>query len=241
MGVLSATQLVVGESVRVEFLIPHTSTPVRATAVVRYQRGGSFGLEFLRLPDEQRSIIRYWTRREGELLLASQTGRPSIEKKLETATVPVVYESAKPKRDFAVGSWIGSMVAFLLIMAGLGWWQWERGWAQIEANLPERVAPAATPPAMKVEAAAMERLVVHRAMPDYPDAARRAGVQGSVLLGAVVSETGAVTQLKIISGPEVLAQAAIDAVRWWRYEPYRSNGRAVPVETTVAVNFRLAN
>jgi TonB family protein len=241
MGVLSATQLVVGESVRVEFLIPHTSTPVRATAVVRYQRGGSFGLEFLRLPDDQRSIIRYWTRREGELLLATQSGRASAEKPSDAARAAVVDEAEETKRRFVPGSWAGSIVAFLLITAGLGWWQWEQGWAEIEANLPEKAAPASTQPAMKVDAAAMERLVVHRIMPEYPDGARRAGVQGSVLLGAVVSDTGTVTQLKVLSGPEILGQAAMDAVRWWRYEPYRSNGRAVPVETTVAVNFRLAN
>jgi PilZ domain len=61
MGVVVASQLLLGESVRVEFLLPHMGKPVRATAVVRYQRELSFGLQFLRLPDEQQSIIRYWT------------------------------------------------------------------------------------------------------------------------------------------------------------------------------------
>ena len=69
MGVVAASQLLLGESVRVEFLLPHMSAPVRATAVVRYQRARSFGLQFLRLPVEQQSIIRYWTRSEGDLLL----------------------------------------------------------------------------------------------------------------------------------------------------------------------------
>jgi hypothetical protein len=74
MGVILASQLLVGESVRVEFLVPHMSSPVRATALVRYQREGRFGLQFLRLPVEQQSIVRYWTRREGELLLAAKAG-----------------------------------------------------------------------------------------------------------------------------------------------------------------------
>src|SRR5208282_4187367 len=71
MGVVPASPLPVGESVRVEFLVTHMSSPVRATAVVRYQRERCFGLQFLRLPIEQQSIVRYWTRRQGELLLAA--------------------------------------------------------------------------------------------------------------------------------------------------------------------------
>jgi len=56
-----------------------------------------------------------------------------------------------------------------------------------------------------------------------------------------VSKEGAVTQMKFVSGPDVLSQAAMNAVRWWRYEPYLVDGQAATVETTVAVDFRLAN
>src|SRR5215469_18586296 len=73
VGVTVATQLLLGESVRVEFLFPHMTTPVRATAVVRYQHARNFGLQFLRLPADQASVIRYWTRREADVLLAAQT------------------------------------------------------------------------------------------------------------------------------------------------------------------------
>jgi protein TonB len=47
--------------------------------------------------------------------------------------------------------------------------------------------------------------------------------------------------VKPVSGPDALAQATMDAVRWWRYEPYLVNGRAVAVQTTVELDFRLAN
>jgi len=87
----------------------------------------------------------------------------------------------------------------------------------------------------------MERLVVHKVVPEYPDTARKSGVQGAVVLDAVVNEAGTVSDLTVVSGPDVLGQAAMDAVRWWRYQPYRVNGRAVAVETTVIVNFRLTN
>jgi TonB family protein len=242
MGVVPATQLVVGESVRVEFLIPHSNTPVRATAVVRYQRGGSFGLEFLRLPSEQQSIIRYWTRREGELLLASKSGRAPapVETLLQPAPEPILLQPEKLKDRRWFGPLAGTALAFFLLMGGLAWWQWEQGWREIEADLiPAGLAE--THPETKVNPEAMERLVVHKVVPEYPDSARKSGVQGAVVLNAVVNEAGTVSDLTVVSGPDVLGQAALDAVRWWRYQPYRVNGRAVPVETTVIVNFRLTN
>jgi protein TonB len=87
----------------------------------------------------------------------------------------------------------------------------------------------------------MGRRIIHQVMPEYPELARQAGVQGTVVLDTVVSVEGAVTQVKVVSGPEALSQAARNAVRWWRYEPYLVNGQPATVETTVAVDFRLAN
>lgn len=60
------------------------------------------------------------------------------------------------------------------------------------------------------------------------------------MLDIVVSK-GGVTQVKFVSGPEALSQAAMDAVRWWRFEPYFINGQPATVETTVLVDFRLVN
>jgi len=94
---------------------------------------------------------------------------------------------------------------------------------------------------IKGAARLMQRRITHQVAPDYPEAARRAGVQGTVLLDAVVSVEGAVTQLNVINGPEARSPAAIDAVRWWRYEPYIVNGERATVETTISLNFRLPN
>jgi protein TonB len=87
----------------------------------------------------------------------------------------------------------------------------------------------------------MQQRIRHRVAPDYPPDARRAGVQGTVLLRAVVSGTGAVTDVAYLGGPALLSRAALEAVRWWKYEPYLLNNQPITVETTVAVNFRLAN
>jgi len=96
-------------------------------------------------------------------------------------------------------------------------------------------------PKLEVPADTMQRRIRHEVLPEYPQDARQAGVQGTVILDAVVSEEGAVTQVKFVSGPETLSLAAIDAVRWWRYEPYLVNGQPATVGTTIAVDFRLAN
>ena len=73
----------------------------------------------------------------------------------------------------------------------------------------------------------------------YPDAARQAGLQGLVVLDAVIAPDGTVKRLHPVAGPEVLSQSALDAVQSWKYTPYRNGGQAVEVETTVSVDFRL--
>jgi protein TonB len=84
----------------------------------------------------------------------------------------------------------------------------------------------------------MEKLVTHRADPDYPEAARSANLQGVIVLDVVVGRDGSVVDLHALNGPEVLARAAMDALRWWRFEPYRVDGKPVVAETTVAVEFK---
>ncbi|MGB9265522.1 MAG: TonB family protein [Terriglobales bacterium] len=236
IGVVPASQLLVGESVRVEFLVPHMSLPVRATAVVRYQHERCFGLQFLRMPAEQQSIVRYWTRRQGDLLLAAPTDG-ALEAAEEPQLLPDLEDST---RKSGIQRMVAFAVVITLIAAALGWWHWQQGWAELEARLPAKET-LAVQPQLHVPPDAMAQRVVYRVMPEYPKLARQAGVQGTVVLDTIVSAGGAVTQTKFVSGPDVLSQAAMDAVRWWRYEPYLVNGQPATVETTVAVNFRLVN
>jgi len=241
LGVVTAARLLVGESVRVEFLVPHMNQPVRATAVVRYQSDRCFGLQFLRLPAEQQSIIRYWTRREAELVLASQPRGASPEERVEDPGPLAVFGEVGAGEDFWLQTRpkIMALVAVVVVAVLLGWWRWEQGWSQLEAQVPVNAA-AIGQPQLQVPPETMEGRVVHKFLPEYPEAARLAGVQGSVKLETMVGPDGSVTQVKFMSGPAELSQAAIDAVRWWRYEPYVVNGQPVTVQTTVAVNFRLA-
>jgi protein TonB len=80
---------------------------------------------------------------------------------------------------------------------------------------------------------------VKNVAPVYPDLARRARVQGVVILECTISAQGTVSDVKVLRGQGMLDQAAIDAVRKWVYEPTLLNGTPVPVIMTVTVNFRL--
>lgn len=75
--------------------------------------------------------------------------------------------------------------------------------------------------------------------PQYPPDAERARIQGTVVLEATISKEGAVTNLRVISGPPMLQQAALDAVKTWKYRPYLLNGQPVAVETQINVVFAL--
>ena len=75
--------------------------------------------------------------------------------------------------------------------------------------------------------------------PTYPPEAREKHVSGTVILRAVISRTGTITDLQVISGPDVLRGSALDAVRTWQYKPYILNGEPTAVETTINVNYHL--
>jgi len=90
---------------------------------------------------------------------------------------------------------------------------------------------------VKVSAGNMQQNLVSRPDPVYPPIAKAAHVQGAVVLKAVISKTGTVEDLQVVSGPEMLQKSAIDAVNRWTYKPYLLNGDPVEVETTITANF----
>lgn len=92
---------------------------------------------------------------------------------------------------------------------------------------------------LRVSSGAVEGLLIQKKTPVYPAFALAARISGTVTLGAIISKTGVIENLRVISGPAVLQQAALDAVRTWRYRPYLLDGQPVEVETTVTVNFTL--
>jgi TonB family protein len=91
----------------------------------------------------------------------------------------------------------------------------------------------------RVSAKAMAGNVLTKVDPVYPEIARAAKVSGTVLLRAVIGKDGTMQRLDVVSGPDMLRGAAIDAVRQWTYKPYLLNGNPTEVETTVSVDFSL--
>jgi periplasmic protein TonB len=92
---------------------------------------------------------------------------------------------------------------------------------------------------LSVSSGVMAGNLIVKTMPQYPAIPKAAGIQGTVILQATISRIGSIENLKVISGPPVLQQAAIDAVRTRRYKPYLLNGNPVEVETTINVVFNL--
>lgn len=82
--------------------------------------------------------------------------------------------------------------------------------------------------------------VSHPVVPDYPLLARQTKVQGAVILQALISKDGAIQELQIVSGPGILATAAREAVKQWRFKPYYQEGQPVETQARITVNFTIS-
>jgi protein TonB len=82
-------------------------------------------------------------------------------------------------------------------------------------------------------------MLLNKTSPVYPPIAKAARVSGTVVLQATISKTGTIEGLKVISGPQMLQGAALEAVKTWRYRPYLLNNEPVEVDTTINVIFTL--
>ena len=112
-------------------------------------------------------------------------------------------------------------------------------WGGTGTAAPPVIPQRPTPVHPRISAM-MEGSLIHRVEPIYPSLARTARVQGAVVIAAVIGKDGMVERLQVVSGHPLLIQAAIDAVRQWRYRPYILNGAPIEVDTQITVNFILA-
>lgn len=92
---------------------------------------------------------------------------------------------------------------------------------------------------VRISGGVMAGYLVSRVDPVYPEEAKSAHISGAVVMAARIGEDGHVQSLSVVSGPQVLQTAAMDAVKQWVYKPFRLNGDPVEVATTVTVNFNL--
>ena len=103
------------------------------------------------------------------------------------------------------------------------------------APVVRAAAPVATP---AIQAAERERLA-EAVQPSYPALAQHMNVEGSVVLQALIAADGTVQNLHVVSGPQILATAAQEAVRRWKFKAVYQNGEAVETRATITVNFSI--
>jgi TonB family protein len=107
---------------------------------------------------------------------------------------------------------------------------------EVETTATVRVGP---PQKLRVSQGVMESNLVHKVNPDYPEEARASRIQGDVILKVIISREGDVSHLEVISGHPLLAEAALNAVKQWKYKPYFLNGNPVEIESTILVRFHM--
>jgi len=117
--------------------------------------------------------------------------------------------------------------------------------APVGVNLPASLGPISPPPPgapqqVRVESTLQAANLIKKVVPVYPTLARSAGVQGVVRFTAVIGKDGKMQNLKLLSGPLPLVDAASDAVRRWVYRPTLLNGQPVEVITDISVNFTIS-
>lgn len=101
-------------------------------------------------------------------------------------------------------------------------------------------APPPKPSApLRIGGNVMQGRILRQVTPQYPQIARIAHVSGTVVLHAIIDENGDITSLTYVSGPALLKESALQAVREWKYVPYKLNGQPVKVDTTISVIFNL--
>jgi protein TonB len=101
---------------------------------------------------------------------------------------------------------------------------------KVKAEIPKKI---------NISSGVAAGMLLQKTQPTYPPIAKAARVQGTVVLQAKISKTGSIEDLRVVSGPAMLQQSALDAVKSWRYRPYLLNNEPVEVETTVNVIFTL--
>ena len=111
----------------------------------------------------------------------------------------------------------------------------------ITAAAPKPAPETEAPPPIDVPKSAMspQDMVIKKVPPVYPQGARHDHIEGTVVMSAVISKEGNVSDVEVLDGPLELAVSAVNAVRQWKYRPYLQGGQPVDIRTQVQVNYEL--
>lgn len=232
-----------GDSVAVEFLLPEMGLGLQAKAVVRHHADLRCGLEFFGLSLEQQAMIRRWTRRMLEKPVSTTSIIPPVVPPAETDPVtpthfqvPEPTSEASPEPPHRGKLWGRVSAAFALAMiagALVAWRYWHMEWVELQQQADAVSATSAQ--RVKLPPGAIDPLMVHKVDAVLP--AGETNKSGIALVHIVVAPDGTVVDARPESGTELLNRAAMEAVKDWRFQPYRVDGTPVEIETTVAVEF----
>jgi TonB family protein len=148
----------------------------------------------------------------------------------ELAEVILQFRRTGPTPEAALGK--GRVTAYLL--------KSENRWRIVRfGSHPFEPPPTNSPTRLRAGGEIVEPRKLRHERPVYPENAQRARIQGTVVLECDIDPEGKVTSADVIFGPEALVEAAVSAVRKWRYTPTLLDGKAVPVIMRVTVNFKI--
>ncbi len=233
-----------GESVGLEIKLPFGLEPVQAKAVVRDQRQLCCRFRFVAMGPESRSALDTWAhltamRVSPKPEAASTDVEPAQETVLPSKPIEALTPESRRRRQSRKAKWMALSPLLLVLSLVVWWWSWQNGW--IGGDQPATAHASSQYTVLTVPSSVMEHSLLHRVDPTYPDEAVKEKTEGLVVVGAIIGTDGAVKRVHTLSGPDVLAQAAMNAVKWWRFQPYEVNGRPAEVQTTIEVDFRLHN
>jgi TonB family protein len=230
-----AGELSPGEPVGVEFRLPLAREPIQAKAIVRHYSLMHCGLQFLAMPEEQESALRTWTQMADRSGIV--TAKDVINRSAKRPPPLVTKQGRKlTKKSHGLRWAVMSTCLVVTVLAAVAWVSWSSGWHELEHSADGKATVLSI---AEVPSSLMERRIIHRVDPIYPNEAIKDRIQGAVTLELFIGDDGVVRDVYAVSGPDALRPAAVDAVKWWRFEPYRLSGRAAPVHTVIAVDFRL--
>lgn len=231
LAMVLAGELSSGEPVGVQFRLPAVHETIEAKAIVRHYSLMQCGLQFLAMPAEQEMALRTWAQMaDFSQTISHARARTEPPKELSTAK-----QKPAPTQSHGLRWVLMSAIVAIAVLSTAAWWTWSSGWHDLEHGR----AGGSTRAALDVSSSLMGQRIIHRADPIYPSEALKQRIEGEVMLDTLIGEDGTVEDVHAVSGPDLLRPAAVDAVKWWRFEPYDVHGRATPVHTLIEVDFRL--
>jgi TonB family protein len=235
VSAIMAGELRAGESVGLEIKLPVGMEPVQAKAVVRDQKDLLCRLQFVGMRPDAFSALQAWVQLIGPRAMPNIAILPAEKKDAAPAQARRTETRVRRRRQSRKAKWMALSPLILVLAAVLVWWAWQNDWIGLDSN----ATTSAQSQLLKVPSSIMERSLLHRVEPTYPEEALKRKTEGLVVVDAIIGTDGAVKQVQPLSGPDVLARAAVDAVKWWRFQPYQVNGRPAQVQTTIEVDFQL--